>query len=124
MWIVSNINRAVSDKDPWEIIEHCIQDLQGGGECKRINFICTKTDDINPDEYTELEHFYNINILKIKQINNWTSNIFVFVLCIFFRDDWGTNEQINRSKVCYIYIIRLNLLTCYFQVMYFQESVI
>nr|XP_055076868.1 nuclear GTPase SLIP-GC-like [Misgurnus anguillicaudatus] len=53
MWIVSNINRAVSDKDPWEIIEHCIQDLQGGGECKRINFICTKTDDINPDEYNE-----------------------------------------------------------------------
>ncbi|XP_073714615.1 uncharacterized protein [Misgurnus anguillicaudatus] len=53
VWIVSNINRAVSDKDPWEIIEHCIQDLQGGGECKRINFICTKTDDINPDEYNE-----------------------------------------------------------------------
>ncbi|KAF4115115.1 hypothetical protein G5714_002604 [Onychostoma macrolepis] len=55
VWIVSDINRAVSDKDPWEILEHCIQDLGGGGECKHINFICTKTDQINPKEYLENE---------------------------------------------------------------------
>ncbi|KAK2915789.1 hypothetical protein Q8A67_000163 [Cirrhinus molitorella] len=47
VWLVSDINRAVSDKDPWEILEHCIQDLGGGGECKHINFICTKTDQIS-----------------------------------------------------------------------------
>uniref|UniRef100_A0A8C2BIR0 Dynamin N-terminal domain-containing protein n=1 Tax=Cyprinus carpio TaxID=7962 RepID=A0A8C2BIR0_CYPCA len=56
VWIVSDINRAVSDKDPWEILEHCIQDLGGGGECKHINFICTKTDQINSGGHLALEN--------------------------------------------------------------------
>ncbi|XP_057210622.1 nuclear GTPase SLIP-GC-like isoform X1 [Triplophysa rosa] len=51
VWIVSDIKRAVTDRDPWGILEHCIEDLGPGGECKHINFICTKTDDIKPAEY-------------------------------------------------------------------------
>uniref|UniRef100_A0A8C1Y1F3 Dynamin N-terminal domain-containing protein n=1 Tax=Cyprinus carpio TaxID=7962 RepID=A0A8C1Y1F3_CYPCA len=51
VWIVSDINRAITDKDPWGILKHCIQDLGPGGECKNISFICTKTDDINPGAY-------------------------------------------------------------------------
>ncbi|XP_050992058.1 nuclear GTPase SLIP-GC [Labeo rohita] len=51
VWIASNINRAIDDRDPWGILQHCIQDLGPGGECRNINFICTKTDDIDPDEY-------------------------------------------------------------------------
>ncbi|XP_073677417.1 nuclear GTPase SLIP-GC-like [Garra rufa] len=51
VWIVSAINRAVSDKGPWGILEHCVEELGPGGKCKSINFICTKTDDINPVEY-------------------------------------------------------------------------
>ncbi|KAK2887545.1 hypothetical protein Q8A67_015773 [Cirrhinus molitorella] len=50
VWIVSGINRATDDKDPWGILKHCIEELGPGGECKRINFICTKTDDISPDQ--------------------------------------------------------------------------
>ncbi|XP_073677595.1 nuclear GTPase SLIP-GC-like [Garra rufa] len=48
VWIVSNINRAITDRDPWGILKHCIEDLGPGGECRSINFICTKTDEINP----------------------------------------------------------------------------
>ncbi|XP_052407922.1 nuclear GTPase SLIP-GC-like [Carassius gibelio] len=51
VWIVSNINRAIDDKDPWSIIQYCIQDLGPGGECRNIDFICTKTDEIDPKEY-------------------------------------------------------------------------
>ncbi|XP_073677415.1 nuclear GTPase SLIP-GC-like isoform X3 [Garra rufa] len=51
VWIVSSINRAIDDKDPWGILKHCIEELGPGGECKHINFICTKTDDINPVAY-------------------------------------------------------------------------
>ncbi|KAF4101001.1 hypothetical protein G5714_019197 [Onychostoma macrolepis] len=51
VWIVSDINRAITDRDPWGILKHCIQELGPGGECKSINFICTKTDDINTRMY-------------------------------------------------------------------------
>ncbi|KAK7149265.1 hypothetical protein R3I94_008784 [Phoxinus phoxinus] len=51
VWIVNNINRAITDKDPWGILKHCTKELGLGGECKRINFICTKTDEINPAAY-------------------------------------------------------------------------
>ncbi|XP_057184476.1 nuclear GTPase SLIP-GC-like isoform X1 [Triplophysa rosa] len=51
VWIVSDIKRAVTDRDPWEILQHCIEDLGPGGECKYINFICTKTDDMKPAEH-------------------------------------------------------------------------
>ncbi|XP_050992062.1 nuclear GTPase SLIP-GC-like isoform X2 [Labeo rohita] len=51
VWIVSNINRAITDRDPWGILKHCIEELGPGGKCKSINFVCTKTDDINPEAY-------------------------------------------------------------------------
>ncbi|XP_056124293.1 nuclear GTPase SLIP-GC-like [Rhinichthys klamathensis goyatoka] len=55
VWIVSDIKRATTDKDPWGILKHCTEELGPGGECKRINFICTKTDDINPSAYIRCE---------------------------------------------------------------------
>ncbi|XP_016410565.1 nuclear GTPase SLIP-GC-like [Sinocyclocheilus rhinocerous] len=51
VWIVSDINRASTDQDPWGILGHCIEELGPRGECKSINFICTKTDVINPSAY-------------------------------------------------------------------------
>ncbi|XDV34055.1 hypothetical protein PO909_004265 [Leuciscus waleckii] len=51
VWIVSAINRAIKDKEPWGILKHCIEELGPGGKCKRINFICTKTDEINATGY-------------------------------------------------------------------------
>ncbi|KAK7141706.1 hypothetical protein R3I93_015753 [Phoxinus phoxinus] len=51
VWIVSAINRASTDSGPWGILKHCIEELGPGGECKSINFIWTKTDDINQVAY-------------------------------------------------------------------------
>ncbi|XP_043073005.1 uncharacterized protein LOC122323324 [Puntigrus tetrazona] len=51
VWIVNNIQRAITDREPWGMLKHCIEELGPGGKCKGINFICTKTDDMNQQEY-------------------------------------------------------------------------
>ncbi|XP_072530448.1 nuclear GTPase SLIP-GC isoform X1 [Salminus brasiliensis] len=51
VWIVSEINRAASDKDAWETVSSSITDMAQGGECSSLSFVCTKTDDINPQNY-------------------------------------------------------------------------
>ncbi|KAK2917213.1 hypothetical protein Q8A67_001587 [Cirrhinus molitorella] len=55
VWIISAINRAATDEDPWEISKHCVYYMTQAGECKSINFILTKTDDIDPEEYIRNE---------------------------------------------------------------------
>ncbi|KAG7465983.1 hypothetical protein MATL_G00160000 [Megalops atlanticus] len=50
VWIVNEINRALSEKVTNEIFENTLRTIAGGGECHNITFICTKTDIINPLE--------------------------------------------------------------------------
>ncbi|XP_033945139.1 nuclear GTPase SLIP-GC-like [Pseudochaenichthys georgianus] len=46
VWIVAEINRAASEKEPWEILEESCSLMGNGGECRQIHFICTKSDNI------------------------------------------------------------------------------
>ncbi|KAK9962726.1 hypothetical protein ABG768_008080 [Culter alburnus] len=62
VWIVSAINRAIKDKEPWGILKYCTEELGPGGKCKRINFICTKTDDINLQGYIRYFLVFLINL--------------------------------------------------------------
>ncbi|XP_030262453.1 nuclear GTPase SLIP-GC-like isoform X2 [Sparus aurata] len=50
VWIVTDINRAASEKEPWEILERTCSLMGNGGQCQQIHFICTKTDLIDKDE--------------------------------------------------------------------------
>ncbi|KAJ8287446.1 hypothetical protein COCON_G00001050 [Conger conger] len=50
VWIVSEMNRALSEKEADEIFDTSLRTIAGGGECHNITFICTKTDIINPRE--------------------------------------------------------------------------
>ncbi|XP_056256742.1 nuclear GTPase SLIP-GC-like [Seriola aureovittata] len=51
MWIVTDINRAASEKEPWEILQDASSLMGNGGECQQIHFICTKSDHIeNSDD--------------------------------------------------------------------------
>ncbi|XP_048036450.1 nuclear GTPase SLIP-GC-like [Megalobrama amblycephala] len=54
VWILSDINRAVTSKDTWEILKYCTKDMMQAGECRDINFICTKSDNIEPEEYNSV----------------------------------------------------------------------
>ncbi|XP_004559418.3 nuclear GTPase SLIP-GC isoform X1 [Maylandia zebra] len=44
VWIVTEINRAASEKEAWEILESVSSLIGNGGECQQIHFICTKSD--------------------------------------------------------------------------------
>ncbi|XP_051814153.1 nuclear GTPase SLIP-GC-like, partial [Acanthochromis polyacanthus] len=49
VWIVAEIKRATSDKEPWEILENTCS-LMGNGQCQRIHFICTMSDFIGDSD--------------------------------------------------------------------------
>ncbi|KAM9392886.1 nuclear GTPase SLIP-GC-like isoform 2-T2 [Pholidichthys leucotaenia] len=44
VWIVTDISRAASEKEAWEILENASSLIGNGGECQKIDFICTKSD--------------------------------------------------------------------------------
>ncbi|XP_040927717.1 nuclear GTPase SLIP-GC-like [Betta splendens] len=44
VWIVTDINRAASEDDAWEILESACSLIGNGGQCRQIHFICTKSD--------------------------------------------------------------------------------
>ncbi|XP_029114404.1 nuclear GTPase SLIP-GC-like [Scleropages formosus] len=57
IWIVNDINRALSDKEAQKIFQESLRSIAGGGECHNITFICTKTDNIDAEE---IKRNYNI----------------------------------------------------------------
>ncbi|KAM6914083.1 nuclear GTPase SLIP-GC-like isoform 6-T6 [Lycodopsis pacificus] len=46
VWIVTDINRAASEPEPWEILESASSFMGNAGQCEHIHFICTKSDHI------------------------------------------------------------------------------
>lgn len=50
VWIVTDINRAASEKEPWEILERTCSLMGNGGQCQQIHFICTKSDQIKDSD--------------------------------------------------------------------------
>ncbi|KAJ8333149.1 hypothetical protein SKAU_G00420450 [Synaphobranchus kaupii] len=56
VWIVNEINRALSEKVANEIFDKSLRTVAGGGECHNVTFIATKTDVINPEEIRENYH--------------------------------------------------------------------
>ncbi|XP_061072002.1 nuclear GTPase SLIP-GC-like [Conger conger] len=53
VWIVNEMNRALSEKVADEIFDTSLRTIAGGGECHNVTFITTKTDVINPEEIKE-----------------------------------------------------------------------
>ncbi|XP_063064201.1 nuclear GTPase SLIP-GC-like isoform X2 [Engraulis encrasicolus] len=68
VWIVSDINRAVSDKAAWDILDTNMADMVEGGECTSIAFICTKTDAMHAQSYMRSEELTD----KDLQVSNDT----------------------------------------------------
>ncbi|XP_042361306.1 nuclear GTPase SLIP-GC-like isoform X2 [Plectropomus leopardus] len=50
VWIVTEINRAASEAEAWEILENASSHMGNGGECQHIHFICTKSDLVKESE--------------------------------------------------------------------------
>ncbi|XP_063327898.1 nuclear GTPase SLIP-GC-like [Pelmatolapia mariae] len=56
VWIVSEMNRAASEKEAWDILEGASGLLGNGGECQQIHFICTKSDNEEPDDINKVKN--------------------------------------------------------------------
>uniref|UniRef100_A0A8P4KFZ6 Dynamin N-terminal domain-containing protein n=1 Tax=Dicentrarchus labrax TaxID=13489 RepID=A0A8P4KFZ6_DICLA len=50
VWIVTDINRATAETEPWEILERTCSLMGNGGQCQKIHFICTKSDVIEDSD--------------------------------------------------------------------------
>ncbi|KAI9514762.1 hypothetical protein NQZ68_030952 [Dissostichus eleginoides] len=50
VWIVTDLNRAASEKEPWEILKESCSLMGNGGECRQIHFICTKSDNFEDSD--------------------------------------------------------------------------
>ncbi|XP_051243531.1 nuclear GTPase SLIP-GC-like isoform X9 [Dicentrarchus labrax] len=50
VWIVTDINRAAAEKEPWEILKSACSLMGNGGQCQQIHFICTKSDVIEDSD--------------------------------------------------------------------------
>ncbi|XP_043956320.1 nuclear GTPase SLIP-GC-like isoform X2 [Gambusia affinis] len=56
VWIVTEINRAASEEESWDILKNVGSQIGNGGECRHIHIVCTKSDDIDDsDELTKAE---------------------------------------------------------------------
>ncbi|XP_053298910.1 nuclear GTPase SLIP-GC isoform X2 [Pleuronectes platessa] len=50
VWIVAEMNRAAAEKEAWEILQTANSLMGNGGECQRIHFICTKSDNVDDSD--------------------------------------------------------------------------
>ncbi|KAL0993415.1 hypothetical protein UPYG_G00107510 [Umbra pygmaea] len=50
VWIVSDIARATSEKNTWDILDSTVTLFGPGGECRSISFICTMTDRLDDNK--------------------------------------------------------------------------
>ncbi|XP_074552993.1 nuclear GTPase SLIP-GC-like isoform X2 [Halichoeres trimaculatus] len=63
VWIVTDINRATSDKETWEILKNASSLMGNGGQCQHIHFICTKSDVIEDSDELSTDRVH-ADILK------------------------------------------------------------
>ncbi|XP_005454936.1 nuclear GTPase SLIP-GC-like isoform X2 [Oreochromis niloticus] len=70
VWIVTEMNRAASEKETWEILENARSLLRHGGECQQIHFICTKSDHEKPDDLKKIKSAVMNEFKRRKLIKN------------------------------------------------------
>ncbi|XP_051797493.1 nuclear GTPase SLIP-GC-like [Acanthochromis polyacanthus] len=71
VWIVTEINRAASEKEPWEILTSTCSLMGNGGQCQQIHFICTKSDVIeDSDDHSAADVHARIfqRNMKVKEV--------------------------------------------------------
>ncbi|XP_075939151.1 nuclear GTPase SLIP-GC-like isoform X2 [Anarhichas minor] len=52
VWIVTEMNRAASEREAWEILESASSFMGNAGQCQHIHFICTKSDVTKPKDHS------------------------------------------------------------------------
>uniref|UniRef100_A0A3P8SCE3 Dynamin N-terminal domain-containing protein n=1 Tax=Amphiprion percula TaxID=161767 RepID=A0A3P8SCE3_AMPPE len=70
VWIVTEINRAASEEEAWEILTSTCSLMGNGGQCQQIHFICTKSDVIeDPDDDADVHaHIIQRNVTAKEEV--------------------------------------------------------
>uniref|UniRef100_A0A8C6TL55 Nuclear GTPase SLIP-GC-like n=1 Tax=Neogobius melanostomus TaxID=47308 RepID=A0A8C6TL55_9GOBI len=102
LWIVTNMNRAVADRDAWDILKNACDLVESGGICQNIHFICTKTDeDVDERPASEVQQYIRERNASAKKLVN--KNIEKFVnLKKHLRVDCFTVSSREFSKPKYM----------------------
>ncbi|KAF3700184.1 Nuclear GTPase SLIP-GC [Channa argus] len=78
VWIVTEINRAAAEREPWEILESASSLMGNGGECQHIHFICTKSDlieDSDDDPATARALLFKRNMKAKEEVSKQFNNL-------------------------------------------------
>ncbi|XP_076739289.1 nuclear GTPase SLIP-GC-like isoform X1 [Maylandia zebra] len=67
VWIVTDINRATSEKEAWEILDSVSSLIGNGGECQQIHFICTKSDLLDDSDDLSRAHIHDRIVMRNQQ---------------------------------------------------------
>uniref|UniRef100_A0A3P8RGT1 Dynamin N-terminal domain-containing protein n=1 Tax=Astatotilapia calliptera TaxID=8154 RepID=A0A3P8RGT1_ASTCA len=70
VWIVTEMTRAASEREAWDILEGASSLLGNGGECQQIHFICTKSDHEKPDDIYKVKKAVKNEFKKRETITN------------------------------------------------------
>ncbi|XP_067332132.1 nuclear GTPase SLIP-GC-like isoform X1 [Channa argus] len=77
VWVVTEMNRAASDKESWKILESASSLMGNGGECQHIHFICTKSDlvaDSDDDPAAARTLIFKTNMKAKEEVNKQFNN--------------------------------------------------
>uniref|UniRef100_A0A3P8P9R5 Dynamin N-terminal domain-containing protein n=1 Tax=Astatotilapia calliptera TaxID=8154 RepID=A0A3P8P9R5_ASTCA len=94
VWIVTEMTRAASEKQAWDILEGASSLLGNGGECQQIHFICTKSDHENPDDINRIKNDVMKEFSQQKLIKNHFSEDSVQVFTVSSKE-FLKGENVN-----------------------------
>ncbi|MEQ2299331.1 hypothetical protein AMECASPLE_014103 [Ameca splendens] len=106
VWIVSEINRAASDMESWEILKSANSLLGNGGKCRHIHFICTKSDVIGDLH----DHFTTCNVSDLfVTTENWVTGKLLPVSSSLWA---GGGVHPGQLKSLYLFASKETLARC------------
>uniref|UniRef100_A0A3P8NXR9 SCAN box domain-containing protein n=1 Tax=Astatotilapia calliptera TaxID=8154 RepID=A0A3P8NXR9_ASTCA len=70
VWIVTEMTRAASEREAWDILEGASSLLGNGRKCQQIHFICTKSDNEKPDDLNKVKKAVMNEFKRRKTITN------------------------------------------------------
>ncbi|XP_041860655.1 nuclear GTPase SLIP-GC-like isoform X2 [Melanotaenia boesemani] len=101
VWIVTEIVRAASEKETWEILEEVCSLIGNGGECRHICFICTKSDLLNHRILRvkeELKKEFNKSIKINKHFSGECFDIFTVSSTEYFQGKQSQDNEIPKLQ--------------------------
>uniref|UniRef100_A0AAV2MP22 ABC transporter domain-containing protein n=1 Tax=Knipowitschia caucasica TaxID=637954 RepID=A0AAV2MP22_KNICA len=115
VWVVTEVTRAASEKETWNILQSASKYLGNGGVCRNIHFICTKSDsaegELSPEKFKN-EISQNKDVQHIK--SQFEENCFkVFIVSSKKTKSAAVNEIVKLQAFLHSLNDRKELVSNY-----------